>query len=201
MKKLVFILLAITSSLVFSQNLLKGTVEEEAADENNKPLIGANIIWKNTSIGTTSDSEGKFELPLIDESNILIVSYIGYKSQTITITSEKEIEVVLIPEAKEINDVEVVEKAPSTQIDYLGVENKSVLTSKELLKAACCTLAESFETNPSIDVSFSDAITGIRQIEMLGLAGIYTQTTMEALPYIRGLMSNTGLSFGTWNMD
>ena len=138
---------------------------------------------------------------MTDDSNILIVSFIGYKSQTFTITNEKEIEVNLIPEASQISDVEVVGKTPSTEIDYLGVENSSTLTRKELQKAACCTLAESFETNPSIDVSFSDAITGIRQIEMLGLAGIYTQTTMEALPYIRGLMSNTGLSFGTWNMD
>ncbi len=200
MKKIVFIICFIIPNMIFAQNTLNGLVKEQLSDGNANPLVGANILWKGTTVGTTSDADGRFQIPLTNDSNILIVSFIGYKSQTFTITNEKEIEVNLIPEASQISDVEVVGKTPSTEIDYLGVENSSTLTRKELQKAACCTLAESFETNPSIDISFTDAITGLRQIEMLGLAGIYTQTTMEALPYIRGLMSNTGLSFvpGTW---
>jgi outer membrane receptor protein involved in Fe transport len=71
---------------------------------------------------------------------------------------------------------------------------------KELLKAACCNLSESFETSPSVDVSFTDAVTGTRQIEMLGLAGPYTQITRENMPDVRGLASLYGLTFtpGTW---
>ncbi len=200
MKIKILFLVTLLSNLILSQNILKGIVKEQIDDQITKPLVGANVIWKGTTIGTTSDLVGKFELPFINESNTLIVSYIGFKSETLTISNQREIEVNLIPVTKELSDVEVIGSVPSTQIDYLGVENRSVLTNKELQKAACCTLAESFETNPSIDVSFTDAITGIRQIEMLGLSGIYTQTTMEALPYIRGLISNTGLSFvpGTW---
>ncbi len=78
--------------------------------------------------------------------------------------------------------------------------NTSVLTSKELLKAACCNLAESFETNPSIDVSFSDALTGTKQIKMLGLTGPYLMITEENLPLVRGASQAYGLSFtpGTW---
>ena len=201
MKKYILIMiLVMISPLLFAQVKLTGVVKEKTESENFIPLIGANIIWRGTTIGTTSDSEGCFEIPYSSDSKTLIVSYIGYKSETLTINEQKNIEVVLLPEAAELNKVEVIENAPSTEIDYLGVENRSILTRKELQKAACCTLAESFETNPSIDVSFTDAITGIRQIEMLGLSGIYTQTTMEALPYIRGLMSNIGISFvpGTW---
>lgn len=196
----VIIIFGIMSSSLVAQGKLTGIVKEKTESGNFIPLLGANIIWKGTTIGTTSDSEGRFEIPYSNESKTLIVSYIGYKYETLTINEQNSIEVVLIPEAAELNKVEVIESAPSTQIDYLGVENTSVLTRKELQKAACCTLAESFETNPSIDVSFTDAITGVRQIEMFGLSGIYTQTTMEALPYIRGLMSNVGLSFvpGTW---
>ena len=71
---------------------------------------------------------------------------------------------------------------------------------QELQKAACCNLSESFETSPSIDVSFSDALTGTRQIRMLGLDGVYTQITQEMMPSIRGLSSPYGMNFtpGTW---
>ncbi len=198
-KILLFILMTLALPL-FAQDMLTGVVKERDEKGNLKPLIGANIIWQSTSRGTTTDKDGAFELALTKESNILIVSFIGYKKEMITITDQHIIEVVLESESKELIDVEVVGEQSSSFQDYKGIENTTVITKKELQKAACCTLAESFETNPSIDVSFTDAITGVRQIEMLGLSGNYTQTTMEALPYIRGLMSNVGLTFvpGTW---
>ena len=78
--------------------------------------------------------------------------------------------------------------------------NTMVMTSKELLKAACCNLAESFETNPSIDVNFSDALTGTKQIRMLGLTSPYFMITEENIPSVRGASQAYGLSFtpGTW---
>lgn len=78
--------------------------------------------------------------------------------------------------------------------------NTTVVTSKELLKAACCNLAESFETNPSIDVNFSDALTGTKQIRMLGLTSPYIMITEENIPSVRGASQAYGLSFtpGTW---
>ncbi len=62
-----------------------------------------------------------------------------------------------------------------------------VISSRELRRAACCSLAESFERSPSVEVSFSDAVSGARQIQMLGLSGTYTQTLVEATPLIRSL--------------
>jgi len=78
--------------------------------------------------------------------------------------------------------------------------NTTVLSSKELLKAACCNLAESFETNPSIDVNFSDALTGTKQIKMLGLTSPYLLISEENIPSVRGASQAYGLSFtpGTW---
>src|SRR6187399_459418 len=81
-----------------------------------------------------------------------------------------------------------------------GTANTTLVTSKELLKAACCNLAESFETNPSIDVNFSDALTGTKQIKMLGLTSPYLMITEENIPSVRGASQAYGLSFtpGTW---
>jgi outer membrane receptor for ferrienterochelin and colicins len=86
------------------------------------------------------------------------------------------------------------------QKSLLKTANITVITSKELLKAACCNLAESFETNPSIDVSFSDALTGTKQIKMLGLTSPYLMITEENIPSVRGASQIYGLSFtpGTW---
>ncbi|MDH6251839.1 outer membrane receptor for ferrienterochelin and colicins [Chryseobacterium sp. H1D6B] len=74
------------------------------------------------------------------------------------------------------------------------------IDKKELLKAACCNLSESFETNATVDVSFSNAVTGTKQLKMLGLDQKYTSLTKELLPEIRGLASAYGLSFipGRW---
>ncbi|MDD4431192.1 MAG: TonB-dependent receptor [Bacteroidales bacterium] len=74
------------------------------------------------------------------------------------------------------------------------------INQEELCKAACCNLSESFETNPSVDVSYSDAATGSRQIKLLGLSGMYVQLLSEGLPFLRGLAAPYGLTYvpGPW---
>ena len=96
--------------------------------------------------------------------------------------------------------VKVVSKNKGLQKSSKITANTTIVTSKELLKAACCNLAESFETNPSIDVSFSDAITGTKQIKMLGLTSPYLMIAEENIPSVRGASQAYGLSFtpGTW---
>lgn len=98
------------------------------------------------------------------------------------------------------DEVTVEARRESSSIDYAAAQTVTLMTKKELFKAACCNLSESFETNPSVDVTFTDAITGTRQIEMLGLAGVYSQITQEGLPQVRGLNALMGLNYipGTW---
>ena len=99
-----------------------------------------------------------------------------------------------------LKEIKVQGNRKSLKKSYSLTANTTVLTSKELLKAACCNLAESFETNPSIDVSFSDALTGTKQIKMLGLTSPYLMITEENIPSVRGASQAYGLSFtpGTW---
>lgn len=67
-----------------------------------------------------------------------------------------------------------------------GPENSTLINRDELFKAACCNLGESFSTSPSVDVSYSDAATGARQIKLLGLSGTYVQMLTESMPAFRG---------------
>ena len=75
-----------------------------------------------------------------------------------------------------------------------------VISSAGLQKLACCSLADSFENSASVTVGYSDAVTGARQIRLLGLSGIYTQMLDEARPVMRGLSAPFGLSYipGPW---
>lgn len=101
---------------------------------------------------------------------------------------------------EELEEVKIKTTQKGLKKSLKGTANTTLVTSKELLKAACCNLAESFETNPSIDVNFSDALTGTKQIKMLGLTSPYIMITEENVPSVRGASQAFGLSFtpGTW---
>ncbi len=198
MKKLV-ILLSFMPFLMAAQEQLKGVVYDASIDNTNQPLFGANLIWSGTKVGASTDIDGKFSLPFVDGNNKLIISYVGFKSDTLTITSAKPIQHVLRP-TNDLDEVVVNSRKIATSRSYLKAENTMFVSSDELLKAACCNLSESFETNPSIDVNFSDAVSGTKQIKMLGLASPYILIATENIPAIRGASQAYGLSFipGTW---
>lgn len=196
----VLVLMAIVAAPVRGQSVLRGSVVERTADGTLQPIAGATVTWLGTGIGTSADSNGVFRIPLAGGGVRLVVSCIGYVPDTLVVDPATPLRVVLKSDVRQVADVEIVGERASTSVDYLDPRGVQVMNQKELFKAACCNLSESFETNPSVDVAFTDAITGTKQIEMLGLAGVYSQVTTENLPAIRGLTSNVGLSYipGTW---
>jgi outer membrane receptor for ferrienterochelin and colicin len=170
-----------------------------SADEEDLPLVGANIFWLGTDIGVASDIDGKFTITQNNSSATLVVSYIGYQNDTITLADDGPV-IIKLSAGNILDDVEVIHRRKATEFSFLDPIKVEKINEKELLKAACCNLSESFETSPSVDVAFTDAISGTRQIQMLGLAGPYIQITRESMPYVRGLASAYGLTFvpGTW---
>jgi outer membrane receptor for ferrienterochelin and colicin len=106
----------------------------------------------------------------------------------------------LLTEGNELEEVIIKTRRKTTAVSYLATSNLSNISSEELLNAACCNLSESFETNPSIDVNFSDAVTGTKQIQMLGLNSPYILIAQENIPSVRGASQAYGLTFtpGTW---
>ena len=179
---------------------VKGVVFERDNAGHLKPLQGASVVWLGTSVGTTTDSAGGFWLSRKDGQQQLAVSYVGLQPDTVTVTGDKEIRATL-RSGKSLQEIRVsAGSRPATYISAYEPVRKIIITQKELLKAACCNLSESFETNPSVDVSFNDAVTGSKQIQLLGLSGNYTQLTVENMPGPRGLATAQGLNFipGTW---
>tara|TARA_B100000497_G_scaffold8496_3_gene8973 strand:- start:6295 stop:8532 length:2238 start_codon:yes stop_codon:yes gene_type:complete len=198
MKYLLYILLSIPA-ISFSQEKIEGVISEK--NEKNEPvgLSGANVFWVNASIGTMTDLNGAFSIPYKKEYNQLVISYIGYKTDTISVNSNKRIKHILNSK-DELDEVVIKTKKKASTRSYLSSQNVINVSSSELLKAACCNLSESFETNPSIDVNFADALTGTREIKMLGLTSPYILIATENIPSIRGASQVYGMSFipGTW---
>jgi hypothetical protein len=179
-------LLIFPISLSLKAQQEKDFIKGKVLEENEHPVVGANIYWLNTNIGTITDANGKFKLTRIKDNNTLVVSFVGFQNDTLN-AENKDFLLVVLDESVNLDEVKIVYRQKSTEISLLDPMKIEKIGEKELMKAACCNLSESFETNPSVDVSFTDAVTGTRQIQMLGLAGPYTQITRENIPDVRGL--------------
>ena len=185
--------------IIFSQTDLKGMIMDKNNPKNNLGVSDVNVHWLGTNIGAVTNEKGWFTIPYKPIYNKLVVSYVGYKTDTISIKDVTPIHHFLT-EKSTLEEVVITSKKKATQKSFFSTANVFTVNADELLKAACCNLAESFETNPSIDVSFSDALTGTKQIQMLGLTSPYLLITQENIPSVRGASQAFGLTFtpGTW---
>ncbi len=193
---------SLDSSVARTEALVRGSVGE-ITNGRRVPLVGATLVWAGTSVGTVTDSVGRFQLRTVPTTNRLLVSYVGYQPDTLTVpNSTADLTVTLRsdgPTAGRTLQEVTVSGAPG-QIDRLNPIQTELITQRTLAKAACCNLSESFETNASVSVSYSDAVTGAKQIQFLGLGGQYVQTNVENIPTVRGLATTFGLNYipGTW---
>ena len=166
---------------------------------NKIPAVGASVYWEGTNLGEFTNENGEFDIPRAGTTSLLVFSYVGESSDSVDMRGQKEI-IITLGGGYELQAIEISYKKKPTSYSFLTPGKVQLLGEGELAKAACCNLSESFETTPSIDVSFTDAVTGTRQIEMLGLSGANMLITRENIPDIRGLSAIYGLTFlpGTW---
>jgi len=199
MKKIIISIFLLMSIMSFSQKELKGMIMDKENPKDKLGIYGANVHWLNTAVGTVTDDEGRFAIPYKKKYKKLVISFVGYKTDTLTISSVVAIRHFLIQEGQ-LDEIVIATKRKAIQKSFIQTQNTFTVNKDELLKAACCNLSESFETNPSIDVSFSDALTGTKQIQMLGLTSPYLLFNQENIPSIRGASQAFGLTFtpGTW---
>lgn len=196
---------ALFSGGIFAQTLepvLRGRVIEA---ETGAGLAGVTLNWEGTSTGTLSNEDGEFRLSRVADSTVLLVKFVGVKERRMLVPpAQAWLDIALSTDGESdgvvLEEVQIDARLKTTEISTLDPIKTEQISDRELLKAACCSLAESFETTPTVDVSFSDAVTGTHQIQMLGLAGPYTQIMREAMPDVRGFSAVQGLAFvpGTW---
>jgi outer membrane receptor protein involved in Fe transport len=182
-----------------AQGKLEGKIFD-SADKDELGLPGANVVWAGTNTGTSTNPAGYFNLKRVRETNKLVISFIGYKTDTVEVPADVDYFKHSLSQGAQLAEVIVSDRAPGTFINRADPILTVNITAAELCKAACCNLSESFVTNASVDVNYSDASTGAKQIQLLGLAGIYTQILSENIPLVYGLNSAYGLSYvpGPW---
>jgi outer membrane receptor protein involved in Fe transport len=168
-----------------------------------EPLYGAKIKSLQTKTGVVSGEDGQFELTLSKLlPDTLVFTAMGYYNDTLIVTKKDRFALLEINLFANTLLPEVVASAKQMHhgISKLKILHVEHIGEGELRKAACCNLSESFETNASVDVNMTDAVSGAKKIQMMGLDGVYTQLQFENIPYLRGLESSYGLNSipGTW---
>lgn len=186
----------------YSQTI-HGIVNEKNATEGNPIVVGALARINGTSFTSFTDQDGRFSIPLSNDIKLplqLNISFVGFKQQNLLITDTTNELKILLEKDNTLEEVVVETREKTTVIDLNSLQQVEHLGQKELLKAACCNLSESLSTNATVDVNYTDAVTGSKQISMLGLAGIYSQINWENMPLVRGIGHFYGLNFvpGTW---
>ena len=185
-------------SVALAQRTITGKVVDA---DNNNPLIGASLYWKNTTAGTTTSVDGTFSIRRVNGFETLVVDYLGYDIAEIEVSKEEStLDIQLKPSAVDIDEVVIDGQQRGNYAKSGGITRQEQISFAGLCKMACCSLAESFENSASVTVGYSDAISGARQIKMLGLAGTYTQILDENRPIMQGAGAAYGLSYtpGMW---
>lgn len=185
-KNFLFIIILIFTNSLFAQKKMNGKV----LDPQNKAIDGASVYWINSNQSVLTDAKGNFE---IDSAGIydkrLVIKNIGFLTDTFSSFNKKNN--FILNRTVTLKDAEVVFERSGTMISMNPIKTE-IITIKELKKAACCNLGESFETNATVDVTYKDALTGSKELQVLGLSGSYIQLLTENAPQISGL----GLTYG-----
>ncbi|HNL38429.1 MAG TPA: carboxypeptidase-like regulatory domain-containing protein, partial [Saprospiraceae bacterium] len=188
--------LLLSGPSLFSQQKLYGIV----TNEREELLVGATVHWKGTSVGAITDTLGRFYLPHPDTAAVLMVHYIGYNPVEVNILPEEDSVWVEISGVVALQIVTVSAAGFDNAVSTLHTRNVESINSQELRKAPCCNLSESFTTNGAVDLTYADAVTGVKEIQMLGLRGVYSQFMIENRPTLGGIATPFAFEMipGTW---
>ncbi len=190
-KRFLIIIALLIPVSVLAQSV-KGVVSTTA--ENKKEFLEDAVVkWINTTKGTITNKEGNFELStsgITDKR--LVVSYTGFKKDTIDAEGKDFVEIELLPNSS-TSTILVEDQKKSTSFGNYNAKTE-VISSQELVKEACCDLAGCFGRNSSVEVAVTDIITDSKELKILGLEGAYTQLLVDNMPLLTGLNVKYGIS-------
>lgn len=189
MARTILIILMMIPVFAYGQSI-QGTV----TDKQGLPLINAHVHWLGSLNGTNTNNQGEFEI--ISEKGIdqLVISYIGYRSDTLTVVGKSSIKVELMEEDADIEGVTVQAARPGVFISSIEPIKTQVITQTELAKAACCDLAGCFSTEGSVQSVTTNIVTNAKELRVLGLSGVYNQVLFEGIPALEALTYTYGIS-------
>lgn len=188
-------------SKIMNAQTLRGVVISDVGDT----LVGATVGWANSQdLPVVTDVEGKFLLknrPNVETPGraSLQVTYVGFDTLTTNISPSTDFIKITLKANNILGNVTVAAQRGHT-VSTLATRSMEMIGQSELRKDACCNLSESFERSGTVDVSYQDGVTGAKEIQMLGLRGIYTQLQVENRQSYNGLATPFALEYlpGSW---
>lgn len=176
------------------------TIKGYVLDKDGSQLMGVIVHNISGTSNVATDDEGYFELPVAGATKQLKAEYVGFAPLTYDVERPTDIQVLVMQSTTELKEVVVTAGGLGAHKNKTTPVNLESITAQALTRAACCNLSESFVSNPSVDVAYSDAVTGAKQIQLLGLAGTYVQMLTENFPNMRGVAATYGLDYipGPW---
>lgn len=197
MRRWLLVILSLCLTFIGQAQSLRGRILEIGESGDTTAVQMAAVQWLHSSVGTHSGTDGYFSINRA-KTDTLVISFPTYQPDTVVIAKSQNDITVYLSHAHSLSEVSIVAHDGS----FISTQPilTMVITQDGLRRAACCNLAESFESTIAVDMEYSDAITGAKQISMLGLAGIYSQILLENVPFIRLLSHQFGLGFvpGSW---
>ncbi len=174
-----------------------GSVFYKSPAGKTEPLPFAQVYHMEREKLIETDANGQFSLKLNARAT-LVATYVGYTRDTVVVEPGTAEASFFLTGENDLSESKVT--AMQSTLPKMKPVKTEVITAAGLCKMACCALAESFENSASVTVGYADAVTGARQIKLLGLSGTYTQMLDENRPVMRGIAAPFGMSFvpGQW---
>ena len=192
----------LTAQMAPKSHTVNGVVYATKSNGDREVVPFATVYWLQSGTYVDCDVDGKFTFTVFEKADdaTLVATAIGYNTDTLVVNyNTKDVE-FLLQGVNELEKAVVQARQEGSYLSKMTPVKTEVITAAGLCKMACCNLAESFENSASVTVGYSDAITGAKQIRLLGLSGIYTAMLDENRPTMRGLAAPFGLSYipGQW---
>ena len=201
MKKVLFLFCCLFAFSFLNAQDFKGKVFLVNVDGQKEPAGFATIVCIENGQVAEADMDGNFTFKRVKlDKATFYASFIGYRPDTVVVNIPHEYHEFNLKDENELGALVVTGRQEANFLSKTTPVRTEVITAAGLCKMACCNLAESFENSASVSVGYSDAVSGAKQIKLLGLSGTYVQMLDENKPIMRGLASPFGLTYipGQW---
>jgi outer membrane cobalamin receptor len=190
------------SLAALSAQTIDGHVCSIDAEGKHIPLPGAVVYFSDTRQAVSANSEGVFRIKRTPSVKTawLVASYLGFENDSVLVEGDGQVEFALVESGAQLIGATVMARQRGTYFSRMAPQKVEVISKAGLMKMACCNLSESFENSATVTVGFTDAVSGAKQVQLLGLSGIYSQMLDENIPTMRGLAGAFGWSYtpGPW---
>ncbi len=182
MKRLIFLFLVFTTYFLYGQKTVSGVV---TSAEDGSPLPGVSVVVKGTTIGTITDTDGKYTLEVPGSAQELVFSFVGYKTVVVPIENKTVINVEMQPASEQIEEVVVVGYGTQKKQDLTG--SVSVVDMSNFDKREVSTIDQALQGQVAgVDVVTNSGSPGAGVTVLI--RGIGTLNNTQPLYVVDGMM-------------